>query len=150
MKSGGTDMAKPTQKELIEDLKLKNMKLEEDCSKLIEACQDMEKRLNIKIDKSEDAFIESPTYLQMKRKICDLESKCDMLNKQLKRKSARENQKHNERGAGAKTRFTSPTQLEEINILYKSGTKMTDIAQHMGCSISTISRALKNYVKTEN
>ena len=150
MKSGGIDMAKPTQKELIEELKLKNMKLEEDCSKLIKACQDMEKRLNIKIDKSEDAFIASPTYLQMKRKICDLESKCDMLNKQLKRKNARENQKHNERGAGAKTRFTSPTQLEEINLLYDSGIKMTDIAQHMGCSVATISRALKNHVKTES
>lgn len=138
---------KLTQKEKIEELELKNIQLEETCNKLIDACQDMEKKLNTKISNIEDAFIESPTYLQMKTRIKELEAECNMLNERLKRRGGREEKKHNERGAGAKVRFSSPAQLEQIYMMYESGNTMTDIAQHMGCSVATISRALKSYAQ---
>lgn len=177
---------KLTQKEKIEELELKNKQLKEDYDELTKICQDMEKKLDSKIINIEDAFIESPTYLQMKseisflkakcgisnknskeneiieefiepqkylemkKRINELETECKKLNEQLKQRKTREEKKHNERGAGAKVRFSSPAQLEQIYMMYESGNTMTDIAQHMGCSVATISRALKSYAQEKN
>lgn len=138
---------KLTQKEKIEELEQENIRLKENYDKLCDICRGMEQEIGVKHDKIEEAFVKSSTYRQMEKRIDELEAECKMLNERLKRRGSGDKKKHNERGAGAKVRFTSPAQLEQIHMMYESGDTMKDIAQNMGCSVSTISRALKSHAQ---
>lgn len=83
-------------------------------------------------------------YTQMQKKIGELEHRNEILSNALQQLREQQSMSHNERGAGRK-QICSRAQKRTAKILYEEGKPVPAIAEEMGCSKSTIYRALKEF-----
>lgn len=132
-------MAKETQKAKIERLENELWEQKVLVGKLQKEIYDMQ-------DKAEDSFYNSPTYIQMSKKIKVLE----LENKSLKHtiehnnkihKLTNENKPKNERGAGRKERFSD--QDKELIKMYRiQGKTIKELAEMYECSVGLIHKLI--------
>lgn len=162
-------MAKETQKAKIERLE----------KELLEANNIIKKQNNEILtmqDNADKGFNNSPDYIQMAKRIKDLELKEKVLNDsiehnkkmykyELKRNdelikeiqklnSERDvhnlinKKKHNERGAGRKAKFTEQ-QIEEIKMYRLQGKTIKEISNMFKCSVGLIHKLINEKKKTK-
>ena len=157
-------MAKETQKERIE-------RLEKQLNKANDMIQKLNNEISEMIDKADNSFENSSTYRQMAKQIDNLELENKVITdtaqhnrkmydselmrntelikdiQKLKNENARlkdnirNKQKHNERGAGRKNRFTE-SQILEIKQYRADGKTIKQIAEIVNCSVGLVHKLI--------
>lgn len=157
-------MARETQKAKIE-------RLEKEVRSLTETIQKLNNEIEVMQDNADKNFNNSADYIQMKKQIKDLKLKLKvsedskehnrkMYESELKKndeiikefqKLKNENERlkknsiskrHNERGAGRKTRFTN-TEIETIKMYRLQNKTIKEIAEIFDCSVGLIHKIVK-------
>lgn len=134
-------MVKETMKAKIErlegELKSANEMLTESC----EGIQKLNNEITQLKERADESFEDSPMYLQMKKQIKLLELKNKSLEDTIKHNKKVHKlineKKHNERGAGRKTRFTDG-EIETIKLYRIQGMTIKHIAEVFECSVGLI------------
>lgn len=150
-------MAKETQKERIE-------RLEKQLNKANDMIQKLSNEISEMIDKADNSFENSSTYRQMAKQIdnLELENKVITDTAQHNRKmydaelmrntelikdiqrlknNISNKQKHNERGAGRKNRFTE-SQILEIKQYRAEGKTIKQISEIVNCSVGLVHKLI--------
>ena len=83
-----------------------------------------------------------------KDKIARLEKENEELRTQLEELQKLINEKHNERGAGRKEKFTE-RKKNNIRKLYQDGMKMSDIAKKYKCSVGLVHKLINENKDSE-
>lgn len=124
-------MARETQKQIIERLE------KEICDYKVLTDKLQSEICNMQ-DKAEDSLENSPTYQQLLKKVNLLEKKNENLEKKIsKAEKVKVEKKHNERGAGRKTRFTEQ-ELETMKLYRLQGKTIREIAEIYECSVGLV------------
>ncbi|MBU3107128.1 Hin recombinase [Clostridium gasigenes] len=151
-------MKKETQKEQIERLK-------EEISAQLEANNMLQKQIYKIRDEANEQFGNSTDFIQMKKKIENLETKVVILEDSVKHnrkmytfelnkndeliKKLKENKKvhklKNERGAGRKSRFTEQ-EITSIKMHSMQGKTIKEIAEMFSCSVGLIHKLISNHL----
>lgn len=125
---------KETQKQII-------TRLEGELKEYKTLCNNLNKEVLEMQERADKSFLNSSDYVQMKKQIELLEDKNKMLENKVKRSESihklTNEHKHNERGAGRKTRLTD--QEKEMIRMYRiQGKTIKELAEMYACSVGLI------------
>ncbi len=125
---------KETQKQII-------TRLEGELKEYKTLCNNLNKEVLEMQERADKSFLNSSDYVQMKKQIELLEDKNKMLENKVKRSEnthkLTNEPKHNERGAGRKTRLTD--QEKEMIRMYRiQGKTIKELAEMYACSVGLI------------
>ena len=131
-------MAKETQKEKLD-------RLEQELCTYKVLVNNLQKEISVMQDKSDNAFINSPTYVQLTKRIEFLETKNNILEEQIKHKDnvhkLINEQKKNDRGAGRKTKFTD-YEIATMQMYRLQGKTIRELSKMYKCSVGLVHKLI--------
>lgn len=108
-------------------------------------CEDRNKEIEAMQNKADEGFLNSPTYIQMTKRMRLLEEKAATLENTIKHdrkmNELTKKNKHNERGAGRKSRL-SDQEKETIRMYRIQGKTIKELAEIFQCSVGLVHKLI--------